>query len=347
MMTVLLRKVSASMCPGFLRLLLLALGLTMAAATHAADIPRENVRFATGSNSTTIAGGITGEDMVDYVVAAVTGETLIVSMTSDNSEAYFSILAPGQDHIAFFTGAFQGNNYVGQVTEGGDYKIRIHLTSDAIQRNDTATYSLSIQVRPGNDGDGLQGGPDFWRVDGESVNLHSGPSAGSDVVTRMAKGSVLRSFGCALQDATRWCRVETTDGSTYGGWVRRSELVESRQTATGGDASQPSTRTQRVRFLPGSNETVLKSTLGGGEAVNYVVSARNGQLLSIDLDATQAAVGFNILLPDGAMLYESASSAGGNRYRGELYIDGDYTIAVYSTAPRDSRSDFELDVTVD
>ena len=274
------------------RLMLLLLALTMAGAAHSATIPQETIQLAAGSDGTTINGTLEGDDIIDYVLAVRAGGTLVVSMTSDNSENYFNILAPGQDDVAFFTGAFDGNSYVGQVTESGNYKIRVYLTSDAVRAGKSATYSLTVQVTPEGHADSPQGGPDFWQVSGGPTELYRDPSSASDVLQRVAAGTVLRNLGCTPEGGTSWCRVKPVDDSTPGGWVRRRALVQSSHAQTGSGESQPATRTQRVRFLGGSSGTVLKASLDGGQSITYLVDVSNGAYLSVTLDAKDPSTGF-------------------------------------------------------
>lgn len=48
-------------------------------------------------------------------------------------------------------------------------------------------------------------------------------------------------------------------------------------------AGEPSTRTERVQFPRGSFKTVLGGHLNGGDAVNYLLRAREGQFLTVSL----------------------------------------------------------------
>ncbi len=332
-------------------LMLLVGSLSMAGAVKAADIPQEPVRFAAGTNSTSISGTISGDNIIDYVLNARAGETLIVSMTTDNLSNYFNVLAPGQNDVAFFTGAFEGNSYVGQLTESGDYKVRVYLERDAVKRGDAANYTLSLQLASGDYADGLQGGPDFWQISGvgagKQLALHDGPSKSNEVVLQVADGTVLRNLGCTVQGGTRWCRVRTLGGQGINGWAPGQNLIESSQTDAGSQVSETATRTQRVRFPSGSSTTMLNGSLSGGEAINYIVDARDGQFLSVSLSSQEPTTRFNIFLPGGTLIYQSADSASGNSYKGQLYINGEYTITAYSTGPQGQNSEFQLDIAVE
>ena len=93
---------------------------------------------------------------------------------------------------------------------------------------------------------------------------------------------------------------------------------------------------------------MLSSTLRGGDAVNYVVGARNGQFLSVSMLQAVSSTHFNIFMPNGELLYESAKGgANGANYRGQLYMDGDNTISVYSLGAAGTETEFELDIRID
>ncbi|MEM9105272.1 MAG: hypothetical protein AAGC96_06415 [Pseudomonadota bacterium] len=113
-------------------------------------------------------------------------------------------------------------------------------------------------------------------------------------------------------------------------------------------SSEPSTRTEVVKFASGTNGTVLAGSLNGGDAVNYVLGARNGQFLNVSLLESAPDTHFNIFMPNGELLYESTKGgANGNSYRGQLYLDGENTITVYSLSTAGLSSPYQLDVRID
>lgn len=113
-------------------------------------------------------------------------------------------------------------------------------------------------------------------------------------------------------------------------------------------SGEPTTRTENVKFAAGTSGTVLGGALGSGDAVNYVLGARNGQFLNVSLTQAGPDTHFNIFMPNGEMLYESVKGGtNGNTYRGQLYLDGDNTISVYSLGAAGSSSPYQLDVRID
>ena len=62
----------------------------------AGDIRSQRVQFERGSTSAAAEGKIKGYETVDYVLGTKAGQSMNVSMATDNSANYFNILAPGR-----------------------------------------------------------------------------------------------------------------------------------------------------------------------------------------------------------------------------------------------------------
>ncbi|GKY90253.1 SH3 domain-containing protein [Sinisalibacter aestuarii] len=110
-----------------------------------------------------------------------------------------------------------------------------------------AAPSLDHAIPPGDPGpDGLilvqAGGPDFWQVtgvsSGDTLNIRSGPSTLNRIIARAPNGAVLRNLGCQGSGNSRWCKVQTRDGSITG-WASGAYLRESGGTSTGGSSDVP------------------------------------------------------------------------------------------------------------
>lgn len=157
------------MRPGFTACIYLTLGAAIAAmpATGIAQ-SQQRVQFANGATGKTINGSIRGRNYVDYIVRAGSGQDLSVSMSSDNSAAYFNLIAPGQTDVAFYVGSNSTplNRFDGTVPSTGDMRVRVHLYRAAARRNEVANYSLTISItgeakQSGPPGDAMIPGTDF------------------------------------------------------------------------------------------------------------------------------------------------------------------------------------------
>lgn len=122
---------------------LLASSLSLFAAE---TIETRPVHFQKGSSSITLEGSIKGSKTIDYKLRAMNGQTMSVTLKSNNLSNYFNVLPPGSNDVAMFVGSTGGNNWTGTLTADGDYKVRVYLMRNAARRNETANYTLTIGI---------------------------------------------------------------------------------------------------------------------------------------------------------------------------------------------------------
>ncbi len=89
---------------------------------------------------------IFGDETIDVTMAAKTGNTLSVTLTSKQPQAYFNVLPPGSEE-AIFIGSVSGSTYTGQLPEDGTYVVRVYQMRAAARRNETADVKLAISLR--------------------------------------------------------------------------------------------------------------------------------------------------------------------------------------------------------
>lgn len=318
-------------------------------------IRTEQVRFAAGENRTTIEGAITGYESVSYRVGAEAGQRMKVALDPSNGATYFNVYAPGSGpgDAALAIGSTTGgmmrdlNRFAGVLPTSGEYTINVYMLRAAARRNERSDYDLAISIRPqagpvvkGDFADGLQGGPDYWAVTGltagDTLNLRADPTTGASVLRRLAEGAALRNLGCRMAEGHRWCNVETVGDRATRGWVAGAYLAEGngRESAKA-SSREPVPRGERVSFPSGSTRIVLGGRLNSGDAVNYLLGARKGQVLSVSMLPDDLDTHFNIFAPDGGTIFESIRGGNDrNRYRGRLPESGDTTVTVYHLGPR-------------
>jgi uncharacterized protein YraI len=65
-----------------------------------------------------------------------------------------------------------------------------------------------------------QMGPDYWQVTGvashDHFNIRTGPGASKRVVALAPNCATFRNLGCRGEGNSRWCNIETPDGSISG-----------------------------------------------------------------------------------------------------------------------------------
>ena len=83
---------------------------------------------------------------IDYLLGAKQGQSMNVSMTSDNGANDFNIIAPGKENEALFVGSSSGNQFEGRLPASGDYKVRVYLMRSAARRDEIANYRLEMII---------------------------------------------------------------------------------------------------------------------------------------------------------------------------------------------------------
>lgn len=106
----------------------------------------ETVTFAHGTSSKIVKARIKGYAGVNYSVQARAGQTMTVSLTTNNRSNYFNVTAPGAD-AAMFIGSSSGNRFQVKIPSSGSYAINTYLMRNAARRGEMANYTLSISVR--------------------------------------------------------------------------------------------------------------------------------------------------------------------------------------------------------
>jgi hypothetical protein len=106
---------------------------------------KEQVHFRAGETGAAVKGSIKGHEIVDYVLGARKGQTMVVALEASNGSAYFNVTAPGADE-ALFIGSTSGNRYEGTLPASGEYTVRLYLMRSAARRGETATYTIRFHV---------------------------------------------------------------------------------------------------------------------------------------------------------------------------------------------------------
>ncbi len=322
-----------------------ALVLCGASSAVAQDARTEQVRFAAGASGTSITDRITGYESVDYKVGAEAGQRMTVALSPSNLATYFNVYAPGSGpgDQALANAQFGGtpmvpdmNRFDGVLPSSGVYTISVYMMRSAARRDEVSDYTLDIAITgetgdvvQGDYADGLQGGPDYFRVNtsGGPLNLRAGPSAGAGLVARLPNGTNLRNLGCRMAEGRRWCQVATLADPGQEGWAAGDFLVEGSGTAA---APQPAatgaSSDVRVRFAAGTSGAELSGSLAPGESRRYVLGAANGQFLYVRVATQSPDVFYQIFNPDGSFLLDQMSAA--REYRGQLWQTGDHVVEV-------------------
>jgi hypothetical protein len=106
-------------------------------------------------------------------------------------------------------------------------------------------------------------------------------------------------------------------------------------------------REERVHFKAGTSGATINGHLRGREDIDYLLGAKAGQQMTVELHTDNPQNYFNILPPgsnDEALFVGSSS---GNRFEGTLPDSGDYRVRVYlmrAAARRDESAKYRVDI---
>lgn len=133
--------------------LLLLLLLPFWATALTENERQHEIHFAPGSSSATIAGKVHGYDYVTYTLRARAGQTMTVDMQTDHTASYFNVFPPGKGpgDAAIFIGSTAGNQFTEKLPADGIYTIQVYLMRSAARRNETANFSLTVNITPESD----------------------------------------------------------------------------------------------------------------------------------------------------------------------------------------------------
>jgi hypothetical protein len=87
-------------------------------------------------------------------------------------------------------------------------------------------------------------------------------------------------------------------------------------------------RTETVKFAAGKTSAVMSGTIKGDDSVRYVLGARAGQKLSVQMTARNASCYINVLAP-GSDTAVHIGSTSGNKFSGPVTATGDQAVQVY------------------
>ncbi len=98
-------------------------------------------------------------------------------------------------------------------------------------------------------------------------------------------------------------------------------------------------RTQRIQFAPNAVSAVVEGGVVRGTRNIYLLRARRGQTMKLNITSLEQNAVFDIQAPNGKFLQEEATS-----WRGELPVTGDYSVIVGGIR---GNASYKLDVTIE
>lgn len=322
----------------------------------------QRIQFAPGAISAVVSGRIDGFQIRNYLLRALAGQTMIVSVASPAGDAYLTVVSPGGSPLARAQAGAQSFN--GALPETGDYRLSVLSPSGTAHTN----FVLSVTVTGSTSGGGsttqritfaagATGTTISGRIDGAQIrnyllNARAGqtmtvtvtsPAGGAFLTVVSPGGSPLaraqagaQAFSGVLPESGDYrLSVLHPSGTANTNFV----LTVSVTGATSGGTTAP----QRINFAAGATSAIVNGQADGGTAKAYVLNARAGQRMQINLATTGNPVYLTVVSPSGNALV--------NATLGETSLDrflpenGDYRITV-SVLPGVPLTNFTMSVSV-
>jgi len=331
--------------PAILAALLSAAAAVLPAAAQDPDMRTMDIRFDAGATETTITDSITGREYVVYKVGAEAGQRMDIRLITDSTSTYFNVYEPGRGPgdqalaVSEMTGTLvpEINSFSAELTTSGIYSISVYLYRNAARRGESSEYTLAVSITgetgeavEGDYADGLQGGPDFWRVQADGgLKLHDAPSTGSPVLTVLPNGLEVRNLGCRMAEGRTWCNIATLSEPAFSGWAAADFLFESSgETATQLPDTAPVQQGEEDALVPGTEfhaTGMVECTTAAGAATGLcdfgVIREGNGMgtvVVTLPDGRTRAIfyeggvpVNFDRAESDGDIAFEVIPQSGG------------------------------------
>jgi LysM repeat protein len=103
------------------------------------------------------------------------------------------------------------------------------------------------------------------------------------------------------------------------------------------------TAPQRIQFAPGTTSATVAGSVIRGERMRYILGARAGQTMLVNISAVENNAVFTITRPDGSALSGAAEGQDARSWTGTLPLNGDYVISV---GPTRGNATFNLAITI-
>ena len=129
-------------------LALLFIGLIAIASVGSAieiDANAKRVKFPAGATGTLIKETVNGYQTCDFLLGAREGQTMEVSLETDNPSVYFAVFRMEAGEAQEMDVNDQ-TSWSGVLPKNGDYVVRVYLFKAEAQRNGKAGFNLRLSI---------------------------------------------------------------------------------------------------------------------------------------------------------------------------------------------------------
>ena len=152
-----------------------------------------------------------------------------------------------------------------------------------------------------------------------------------------------------FSEAAIMVRLRDGNGTEYecivwsGPTVADLRAVDGSGSMAGASASAPTVSgEQRVKFDAGTSGTTITGSLESGTSVRYILGARDGQFLNVNVASRGGALDYKIFNPDGSALLDLVSSD--TPYKGQLWQSGDHIVEVLNAGAQPVTFDMSIGI---
>ena len=152
-----------------------------------------------------------------------------------------------------------------------------------------------------------------------------------------------------FSEAAIMVRMRDGNGTEYecivwsGPTVADLRAVDGSGSMAGASASVPTVSgEQRVKFDAGTSGTTITGSLESGTSVRYILGARDGQFLNVNVASRGGALDYKIFNPDGSALLDLVSSD--TPYKGQLWQSGDHIVEVLNAGAQPVTFDMSIGI---
>jgi ribosomal protein S11 len=310
----------------------------------------QRIQFAAGATSATVNGQVSGDVFNGYVINAQANQRMRITLMSYSltNFVYITLISPGGSPLARAQAGAQ--SFDGILPESGDYTIQVSAPAGTT----TTAYSLVVTVTnsapPTNTTErfsfatGTNSALVYDQIDGSSldtylINASAGQrmqislvSPGNNVYLTLVSpgGSPLaraqngaQGYDQALPESGDYqLQISAPAGTT--------QTTYSFEIIITGSLPQPpppvSGSNLRIQFAPGATSAQVSGQVDGNTYVGYVLNARAGQHMQINVASPGGNVYLTLVSPGGSPL--ARAQAGAQSFNGILPESGDYTVQI-------------------
>jgi hypothetical protein len=191
---------------------------------------REAVKFAPGKSSARVNGVVTGNSVTEFTLGARKGQVMSVKLSGSRATTYFNVTPPGGDGSAMFNGSVSGNSFSDTLPRDGTYTVTVYQMGGVADAGTATAFTLDIAIKGGasaasgaSSGGGGHVAGGYATVAGltagDTLNVRSGPSTKSAVVTKFGEGRLVQILQCKQSGGQEWCEIAAHSDAGQRGWA--------------------------------------------------------------------------------------------------------------------------------